>query len=177
MLMMHNDREDDRCGLMIVGHRIIQDYPQNYHARQHAEKFSEVIQQISKQRCVAEWMQMNRRCWAWMSEDPRPEMAHPMQARSDHSGRRGGHQILYQYHDQNALESEDGSMDEEDDLRSDDFSVDEMMVEGCGVEEINGIYKRSGAYDGVPKYVHEARYNGRDEEFSLFRCRLTDNTR
>merc|ERR1711983_285076 len=52
-----------------------------------------------------------------------------------------------------------------------------MLVRGCGVPEINGIYRRAGNFDEVPKYSRTTRYNGRDEEFSLFRCRLTDNTR
>jgi len=53
----------------------------------------------------------------------------------------------------------------------------EVKVMDCGVAAINGTYKKSGAYDCVPKYVCTSRYNGRDEEFSIFRCRLTDNTR
>lgn len=52
-----------------------------------------------------------------------------------------------------------------------------MLVEGCGVKEINGVYTKAGKYDGVSKYTKAVRYNGKDEEFSLFRCKLTDNTR
>jgi len=50
-------------------------------------------------------------------------------------------------------------------------------VEGCGIIEMNGIYKRRGKSNGVPKYVLHSRYKGKDEEFTLFRCRLMDNTR
>lgn len=75
-------------------------------------------------------------------------------------------------------------------------SPHEMVVDGCGVEEINGIYRKQGVCDGVPVYVKEAPdllsdkvsagylkysqtwYKQRDNiEFSLYRCRLTDNTR
>lgn len=52
-----------------------------------------------------------------------------------------------------------------------------IIVEGCGLEAINGVYMLRGEFDGVPRYTRTARYNGREEEFSLFRCRLTDNTR
>ena len=49
-----------------------------------------------------------------------------------------------------------------------DFWEPEMVVEGCGVDEINGIYKHNGASDGSsPKYVRSARYNGKDVEFFL----------
>ena len=52
-----------------------------------------------------------------------------------------------------------------------------MKVEGCGVEEINGVYAKAGRYDGVAKYTKSAHYNGKDEEFTLFRCKLSDNTK
>ena len=52
-----------------------------------------------------------------------------------------------------------------------------VVVQGCGVSEINGIYEESGKYDSVPKYIRTTRYKGRNEKFTLFRCRLTDNSR
>ena len=55
--------------------------------------------------------------------------------------------------------------------------VDEMIVEGCGIDAMNGLYKRQGSNDDVPKYVRPGRYNGNDEEFTLFRCKLMDDTR
>ena len=55
--------------------------------------------------------------------------------------------------------------------------TDEIIVEGCGIDEINGVYKRQGSNDDVPKYVHSGRYNGNDEEFTLFRCKLMDELR
>ena len=58
-----------------------------------------------------------------------------------------------------------------------DNLTDEIMVEGCGINEINGVYKRQGSNDNVPKYVLKGRYNGKDEEFTLFRCRLKYETR
>ena len=58
----------------------------------------------------------------------------------------------------------------------DDFLFD-FVVEGCGISELNGVYKRNGSCDNVPKYVRQCQYNGNDEEFTLFRCRLMDDTR
>ena len=52
-----------------------------------------------------------------------------------------------------------------------------FVVEGCGISEMNGVYKRSGICDDVPKYVHQCQYQGRDEEFTLFRCKLLDDSR
>jgi len=52
-----------------------------------------------------------------------------------------------------------------------------FVVEGCGISEINGVYKRNGSCDNVSKYVRQCQYNGNDEEFTLYRCKLMDDTR
>jgi len=51
-------------------------------------------------------------------------------------------------------------------------SGDEFVVEGCGIDAINGIYSRDGENDNVPKYVRRAHYNGIEVEFSLYRCEI-----
>lgn len=60
---------------------------------------------------------------------------------------------------------------------SDDESYRVINVEGCGLKAINGIYRERGLCDGVPKYFKVGLYEGRLEEFTLFRCKLADNTR
>jgi len=178
-LMINDDREERRIGLMVMGDRIIREYPNNYQARAHAERYLECIQMIQKQRAISNWISRNRSYCAWMEPETHPETAHPLQSRSDHSGRRGGgHQnmpVHLQNHDPNAVD--DSDIDDDDSRSDDEDSTREIVVKGCGVPEINGVYTRAGAFDGVPKYSQSVRYNGRDEEFSLFRCRLTDNTR
>ena len=46
---------------------------------------------------------------------------------------------------------------------------DEMIVEGCGIRAVNGIYRRNGTYNDAPMYVRSARYNGLDVVFTFFR--------
>jgi hypothetical protein len=57
------------------------------------------------------------------------------------------------------------------------YVIKEMTVEGAGLREINGTYRRCGGNDGVSKYVRPSRYNGRLVNFMLFRCKLNDGTR
>jgi len=57
----------------------------------------------------------------------------------------------------------------------DDFSG--FVVEGCGISEMNGVFKRNGSCDNVSTYVRQCQYNGSDEEFTLYRCKLMDDTR
>ena len=53
----------------------------------------------------------------------------------------------------------------------------QMIVEGCGISEINGVFEQAGTVDDVPQYLRTIQYNGREEDFRLFRCKLTDSTR
>ncbi len=55
--------------------------------------------------------------------------------------------------------------------------VKEIMVEGAGLQEVNGTYSRSGLHDGVAKFVKTTIYNRRPVNFMLFRCKLLDGTR
>lgn len=179
VLMMNEDRSVSG-GLMYNGNHLVQSYPNNYEARQHVERYLDCVQVLQKQRAVATWMARNPSLCAWMEPEAHPETAHPLQSRSDHSGRRGGghHQNnmpAHQHIESNAVD--DSDIDDEDSRSDDEESHREIVVEGCGVPEINGIYVQAGVFDGVPKYTQVVRYNGRDEEFSLFRCKLTDNTR
>ena len=48
----------------------------------------------------------------------------------------------------------------------------QMVVEGCGIDAINGVFSRDGVNDDVPKYVRRAQYNGTEVEFSLYRCEI-----
>ena len=66
-----------------------------------------------------------------------------------------------------ALESRKRSAEDMSNSNSD--TPDEMIVEGCGVRAINGVYRRQGSYADAPMYVHSARYNGRDVVFTMHR--------
>ena len=76
-------------------------------------------------------------------------------------------------------DSDDDSLDDDDDSRfgPDDTVWDYMIVEGCGIAQVNGTYKRSGSADKVPKYLKNTLYDGKDEDFMIFRCLLCDLTR
>jgi hypothetical protein len=74
--------------------------------------------------------------------------------------------------------AEDPSSDEESDFsgRGKDV-VRGIKVEGAGLQEVNGTYRRCGQHDGVQKFIKRTRYNGQLVNFMLFRCILTDSTR
>jgi len=177
MLYDESNRDDDMSvGLLRYGYqtaRQLSGRRQTYQDQQFLSSITHTIQVLQRQHLVDQWMQMNPRCWAWMNPNQsRREMA-PMQARNDHSGRRGHHSRQY-HDDQDNMESDDDDGFDDSDEYGD---TDDIIVEGCGIEAMNGLYKRQGACDNVPKYVNSGRYNGNDEEFTLFRCKLMDDTR
>jgi len=45
----------------------------------------------------------------------------------------------------------------------------QLIVGGCGIDAINGVFFVNGESDSVPKYVRRTRYEGREMEFRLFR--------
>ncbi|EJK72523.1 hypothetical protein THAOC_05939 [Thalassiosira oceanica] len=109
-----------------------------------------------------------------------------------HNGRggydRGAPQVIAAYGARSTLRTleelialQDGSMfedSEDNDSRfSDDSVAGGIQVEGCGLSEINGYFRRVGFHDDCPKFCKMTTFRGREEVFSLFRCRLTDNTR
>lgn len=180
MIMLNDDGNDYHEGLVVKGGRLIRGFPNDFRARIHADKYSDVLCVLRKQHAVSNWMSRNRNYCAWIDPEAHPETAHPLQSRSDHPGRRGGGYQNATNHLQNHNPNEEDDSDLDDDSRSDDDDdelVQEVVVEGCGVSEINGVFRRDGSSDNVSKYTRRSHFMGREEEFSLYRCRLTDSTR
>ena len=174
-LMMNEDTDLHRTGLVVHTDRVFQDR-RNYDSGNRAKRYYELIESMRKQLHIVDvWVSTNRsHLPSWM--DPE-DSSSGSQSRSDrHSGRRGHHQQMGHTQD-HTDDMEDSDLDDDDD----DFSrssdrIDYMVVHGAGAAEINGVYKRVGRCDGVPKYTKPERYQGRDEEFCLYRCKLTDGT-
>mmetsp|Transcript_18793 Transcript_18793/g.30700 ORF Transcript_18793/g.30700 Transcript_18793/m.30700 type:complete len:238 (-) Transcript_18793:259-972(-) len=50
------------------------------------------------------------------------------------------------------------------------FKEGEILIEGCrGVEEVNGIYKKSGNSDGVPMYIRDTIWRGKAATMEIYR--------
>ena len=54
---------------------------------------------------------------------------------------------------------------------------EEVIVEQAGNEIVNGIYKRDGYHEGAIKFSKTGRYNGEPAAFSLYKCRVSNNTK
>jgi Ran GTPase-activating protein (RanGAP) involved in mRNA processing and transport len=56
-------------------------------------------------------------------------------------------------------------------------SVCGVEVKGCGIPDINGYFTQSGSCDGVLMYTKISIYQGHETVFSMFRCKIYDDTR
>jgi hypothetical protein len=70
------------------------------------------------------------------------------------------------------------SEDEEDESVYDEtkYRPELVIVQGAGLEVINGMYHRDGMFENAGKYTKEGHWKGVDEIFSLFRCNVSNNT-
>ena len=64
----------------------------------------------------------------------------------------------------------------DDDDSNYDVGNSQIYVVGAGIEGVNGVYNENGQFDSVKKYTKNGDWKGKEHVFSLFRCRLSDNT-
>ena len=68
-------------------------------------------------------------------------------------------------------------LDTDRDRWTSDSDHEGIQVEGCGLSEINGYFRRVGLHDDCLIFSKVTSFRGREVVFYLLRCRLTDNTR
>jgi len=186
-MMIGSDKRDNGVlGLMTYGEDVNRRYANEYHYSNCIGRYDDLIRDLQRQRVVADWMLDNRRHWAWMEPEVRPQQV--QQSRGDYSGRRDGGVAQHSHMPPNNSDSDvnatmnfsdDDALDDDDDSRYEGGknAVDFIFVAGSGIPEINGEYCRSGSCDNVSKYKKSGKWDGKDEEFILFRCKLSDGTR
>lgn len=169
MINDNHNEQIDGDGLLIFVQKLQQYEDQG----ERVEKCIHMINELQHQHAVAKWMEENRVHFPWMEQSDGGQNS--QQSRGDYSGRRGDtnqHQnVPHSDHS-----DDDDDYDDDDDSRFEQ-SVNEVHVQGCGIRDINGLYKRCGHCDEVPKYSKTGLWEGREEDFMLFRCKLSDNTR
>ena len=60
---------------------------------------------------------------------------------------------------------------------SDDSRCDQIIVQGAVEPAVNGTYRLLNSFDNVGKYMKEGSWQGREHMFSLFWCKLSNNSR
>lgn len=162
---MTNRDENQRHehGLAIVGNHL-RHRGTTFQDEDLLRKYIQIVKRLSQQSAIDSWLKTHSNCAEWLKSN----------SANQHEQRRGGagHQDRMDYSNSMFEDSEDN-----DSRFSDDSVAGGIQVEGCGLSEINGYFRRVGFHDECPKFCKMTTFRGREEVFSLFRCRLTDNTR
>ena len=150
------------------------------------DRYVEGIREMSKLQSVFIWLQAHRSMWAWMERDlARAEEIGARQAtRVDYSARREDENppvpILdnHTHSDSDMPLTHDSDDEEEEDYEADlSDPLELVIVEGAGLDAVNGSYQRSDTFDNVGKYSMVGTWNGGECVFSLFRCNTSNNTK
>lgn len=182
-------QDDQGVGLLLAakavgGLRSIQIYSTELYVY---ERYIDVLKELRKLHPVHSWMKDNRELWVWMERDliRSDENSSQRQARGDYSVRREGDgrtaQILDNPRSDSDMVGVDSEDDEDDDSRLYDdvqkFGPEMLIVQGAGLDVINGTYRRQGSFENAGVFTKRGSWNGSDRSFSLFRCNVSNNTK
>lgn len=155
-----------------------QHYPTDFHYSVAIERYINAVKELLKLKKVEEWMSKNKKLWEWMNRWFRSDSLGHQHIRSDLSGRRDDtvHSSSAGLSHHRHLESEMGPVIGNT-SESDDSRCDQIFVQGAGEPAVNGTYRLRNSFDNVGKYMKEGSWQGREHMFSLFRCKLSNNSR
>jgi ubiquitin carboxyl-terminal hydrolase 9/24 len=181
-------QDDQGVGLLraaksVAGLRSTQNYPNEL--QYVYERYVEVFKELLKLRSVFLWMDDNRELWSWMERDVlrTEESSSQRQSRGDYSVRRDGDartaSLLDPPRSDSDMHGVNDSEDDEDESVYDEskYRPERVIVQGAGLDVINGIYYREGLFENAGKYTKEGNWKGVDDIFSLFRCNVSNNTK
>ena len=149
------------------------------------DTYIEVITELRKIKAVDEWMNENKSAWSWLEQWLRPDSS--VGADRLDLSRRDGVSRRVEF-DQNHSDSDINNIhesDEDDDDSRFEATIDSynsisngmLQVSGAGIAQVNGIYTRTDSWDNVDLYTKSGLWEDKEEVFSLFRCRLSDNSK
>lgn len=182
-IMLSNDRVNARKnigeGLLIVAKdlamaRSTQNYSTEYsHESLLLDTYIEVISGLKKLQAVENWMAENKEAWSWLEQWLHPDAV--VSDRADYSRRDGA--VRQGGYDQSDSDLNGGLNDSDDDDDDSHFEDGIVQVEGAGIIQINGIYTWNSTWDSVDLFTKTAVWENTEQTFSLFRCRLSDNSK
>eukprot|EP00547_Thalassionema_nitzschioides_P005510 CAMPEP_0194205836 /NCGR_PEP_ID=MMETSP0156-20130528/5031_1 /TAXON_ID=33649 /ORGANISM="Thalassionema nitzschioides, Strain L26-B" /LENGTH=3092 /DNA_ID=CAMNT_0038932219 /DNA_START=10 /DNA_END=9288 /DNA_ORIENTATION=+ len=144
------------------------------------EKYFDLIKELMKLKPLATWMSENRTLWSWMERDLIANDEGSSQRRSDFLGQREGivgENTRSDNDMQGVQDSEDDDDDDDSRMYEDAQRCDKIVVDGAGLDVINGVFERQGSFEGAGKFVKKGVWNGTEETFSMFRCNVSNNTK
>jgi ubiquitin carboxyl-terminal hydrolase 9/24 len=181
-------RNDIGEGLLLIAKELIYVQRSQHYTSEYSPQsvlltvYIEVINELRKIRAVDAWMTERKEELNWLEQYLQPDTM--TTDRSDSNNRRDGvlHHASYdqQYSDSDLNGIHDSDDDDEDSRFEDSYTAVAngiVSVQGAGTSQVNGLYTCTATCDNVDLYRMNGIWNGREETFSLFRCRLSDNSK
>ena len=172
---------DHGIGLLVAPKSFSNTRSSQHYSSEIQYAYVEAIRELARIQAVYKWLQENRPLWAWMERDlfhRKDEFSARHPVRVDYS-RRDDENSAAPIIDNHAHSDSDMPLhsDEEDDDFDDMDTKEQVLVEGAGLNAVNGVYSRDGTFENVGKYSMISSWQGQDHEFSLFRCNTSNNTK
>jgi len=183
-------------GILIVAKelslsRSSQHYDSDYHHNSSLfERYIDTLKDLRKLQGISTWMSENRSVWNWIEQYLQTDLVqvshHQLRGDYHSRGEVGVVQLApgaLTHHNQSDSDANIGGNDSDDEDEEsryeagDSYSSGKIIVSGAGLVTVNGVYNYNGAFDTVARYSKSGIWKNREETFSLFRCRLSDNTK
>jgi len=174
-------------GLLQVAKELVYIHSSQHYSNEYSHQsvllttYIEVIKELRNIRAVDAWMTVKKDELMWLEQYLQPDTTisdRCESSRRDDALHHGSYDQQYSDSDLNGIHESD---DEDDDSRFEDaytgVSNGFVLVEGAGISQVNGTYACTGTWDNVDLFTKNDIWEGRNQTFSLFRCRLSDNTK
>mmetsp|Transcript_30169 Transcript_30169/g.34628 ORF Transcript_30169/g.34628 Transcript_30169/m.34628 type:complete len:2567 (+) Transcript_30169:24-7724(+) len=155
------------------------------------ERYIQILKVLTGVRPIMEWMEENSRYWDRIDRDLfEQQYTHHNHSRGDYSGRRdnddvGNHSEHNHQSDSDGMHGinesdqeydDDSHLDDRHDITDQYCDISKVIVSYAGNGDVNGVYKRDGVCEGVPKFSKHGLFKGNDVTYSLFKCNVSNNT-
>lgn len=190
MIMLSRNRISGRNdvgeGLLKVAKELVYIQSSQHYSNEYSHQsvllttYIEVINELRKIRAVDAWMTEKKDELVWLEQYLQPDTTisdRSESSRRDDALHHGAYDQQYSDSDLNGL----NESDDDDDSRFEDAynTVPQgvVIVEGAGISQVNGTYTSAGMWDNVDLFTKTDCWEGVNQTFSLFRCRLSDNSK
>jgi ubiquitin carboxyl-terminal hydrolase 9/24 len=192
MIMLSHNRISGRSdvgeGLLKVVKELVYVHSSQHYSNDYSHQsvllttYVEVIRELRNIRAVDAWMIEKKDELVWLEQYLQPDTTFSDRCESgrrDDALHHGAYDQQYSDSDLNGIHESDD--DDDDDSRFEDRytsgSHGVVLVEGAGISQVNGVYTCTGTWDNVDLFTKSDIWEGFNQTFSLFRCRLSDNTK
>ncbi len=183
-------RKDCGCGLLVVAKELCMSRASQHYSAEYShdsvllDTYIDAIRELRRLTSFEDWMEENENEWKWLDRWLRNDSGRNSN-RGDYNRRDGVINHSHNTYDNQSDSDLNGDLNASDEEEDDDSRFETypqssggtLHVRNAGSVEVNGAYNCTSKFDGVDLYTKSGIWNGDQVTFTLFRCRLSDNTK